>query len=264
MKNTNYDLSPTRAKYNSARLALLIIVIFTALNFLAAFVESYFLFSAYIPLLLIQVGYFLYAESGLVLFYVVTLVPAAALTVLYFLSWLFSKKKTGWMIAALIFFAIDTVTLLVDFVSWAAIGDFSFAIDLIIHIYILIALAVGVKHGADLKKETPIDYAAIKGNADESTDGEVMTRTLTITRKKRYAGAAVAMNIFVNGQPVATLKSGESVMLTVPQTAFVLGANLQSGFAANQAIIPAGETSLAYTAVLKTGFVTNDLTFVLS
>ena len=45
-------------------------------------------------------------------FFIATLVIAGAITLIYFLCWLFSKNfKMGWLIGALVMFVIDTVGL---------------------------------------------------------------------------------------------------------------------------------------------------------
>ncbi len=53
-----------------------------------------------------------YSDEGLYL--AVGLAFAVLVLVPYLLCWIFSKKRRGWMIAALVLFAVDTGALVVD------------------------------------------------------------------------------------------------------------------------------------------------------
>lgn len=105
------------ARYKGARGNLLAVVLFTLLNILLLISNSntFFLFSAYIPYALIDLGmlfcglypveyygeYFPISETfGPSVFAVVVI--AAIPLIVYFLAWIFSKKnKVGWVIVSL-------------------------------------------------------------------------------------------------------------------------------------------------------------------
>lgn len=81
-------------------------------------------------------------------FFVIAVVLAALIILLYFLSWLFAKKnKIGWMIFALVFFALDTVAML----AYYGINA-DMIVDIVFHAWVLISLATGISNYYKLKK----------------------------------------------------------------------------------------------------------------
>ena len=144
-------------KYNSCRVELLVVVLFTVINlFTLTFGNSYFLFSATFPALFPAVMSEIAAdteylasmgmtpEDGTILI-IVGLVIGLIMTVPYLLCWIFSKKRPGWMVAALVFFSIDCLLLILSL-------DLSMIADILIHAWVMFYLITGVKHGFKLKK----------------------------------------------------------------------------------------------------------------
>ena len=262
MNGQKLPLSQNTAKYNNMRLSLLLILIFSVINLFSPLLEFYMLFSAYIPQLLAQIGAYLYLTEGVLAFYIIMVILALILLVPYLLCWIFSKKKVGWMIAALVFFSIDTIFFFIDLVAYLAAGDYTFIMDLLFHIYALVSLGMGVKYGLDMKNEVVPDYAALSsqatGDADANAEG---VRELTLTRKKSFVGCAMKMIVYVNGNAVCELKNGESATVTVPVQSFALGAAFSNALVSNEALIGAGEGPLSYTLVLKSGFASNSILF---
>ena len=146
----------TQRKYNNCRANLLVVVLFTIINlFTLTFGNSYFLFSATLPALFPAVMSELAADTeylasmGILpeeasVLVIVGLVIGLILTVPYLLCWIFSKKRVGWMVAALVFFSIDCLLLLLSF-------DVSMIADILIHAWVMFYLITGVKHGFKLK-----------------------------------------------------------------------------------------------------------------
>lgn len=151
-------------KYSSACHNILLVVAFTAINIilLVANSNSYFLFSAYIPYALVDLGMFLcgmypaeyYTEffTGMEFLpkgvFVVTVAIAVIALVLYGLCWIFAKKfKVGWIIAALVFFSIDTIVLLL----FNGIM-FDFILDYVFHAWVIFSLINGLVAYTKLKK----------------------------------------------------------------------------------------------------------------
>lgn len=151
-------------KCSNASHNILLVVAFTAINIilLVANSNSYFLFSAYIPYALADIGMFLcgmypaeyYTEffPGMEFLpkgvFVVTLVIAVVILVLYLLCWIFARKfKIGWLITALVLFSIDTIVLLLfnGFVI-------DFVIDYIFHAWVIFSLINGLVAYTKLKK----------------------------------------------------------------------------------------------------------------
>lgn len=142
---TAYD--KLKRQYASARNNLILMLILTVVNVALLFVESSYmmLFSATVPYY--SMIFAILDTSGLLF------VPCVLITIIsliaYLLSWFFSKKHYGWMIAALVLFAIDTL-FLIGISYW--IGDFSGIFDFLIHAWVLYYLIIGVVSGVKLKK----------------------------------------------------------------------------------------------------------------
>jgi hypothetical protein len=164
-------------KYNNSRVELLVVLIFTVVNlFAVSFADRYFLFAATIPMLLplFSVGITadpelmtemgLMAEDATVLL-IVGLVVGLILTLPYLFCWIFSKKRVGWMVAALVFFGIDCLFLLVTF-------DLSMIPDILIHAWVMFYLITGVINGFKLKKMPEDEPLPEFGAAEGDTPAE--------------------------------------------------------------------------------------------
>lgn len=151
------------SKYASSRHNILLVVVFTVINLILLITNSntYFLFSAYLPYFIVDLGMFLCGKypaevytgefAGMDFtgneFFVATLVTAAVIVVLYLLSWILAKKKSGWMIFALVFFVLDTVAM------FAIIGiSADQIVDIIFHAWVIISLINGISAYSKLKK----------------------------------------------------------------------------------------------------------------
>ena len=146
----------TQMKYNRSRANLLLVIICTLVNlFTVTFSDTYFLFSATIPMLFpytmagIVADPEFMAEMGLTAEHsttliIVGLVIGLVLVLPYLFCWIFSKKRVGWLIASLVFFSIDCLFLLLSF-------DTSIIIDLLIHAWVMFYLVTGVINGKKLK-----------------------------------------------------------------------------------------------------------------
>ena len=153
-------------RYRNARSTLLGVMLFSAINVvMAAFgSDTYFLFSATIPYFIAMLGailcgrmsdeFYAYLELGemdflpgwlMIGFAVIALVLVAA----YFVLWLLSKHRVGWLIAALVFFALDTVLMFVLF------GFVGMILDIVFHIWVLVSLILGVVAYKQLQNMPP-------------------------------------------------------------------------------------------------------------
>lgn len=173
-------------RYKMARNNLLLVILFTLINCGLALLGggTYFLFSAFIPYMLVTVGmdlsgkfpedYYLdvYGEKPENLnllgdgFLVVMVVLAVIGLVLYFLAWLLSKNhKVGWLIFALVFFSMDTVA------TFLIAGlDITMIIDYLFHAWVIFELARGIHVHFKWKnmEEDPIPVVAGSENAAEA------------------------------------------------------------------------------------------------
>lgn len=150
-------------QYNNTRHNLLLVVIFSLVNIalLAANSNTYFVFSAFIPYAIVDVAMFLcgrypvefYEDMTGLYFYddsvfVAALIVALVMVAFYLLCWLLTKKgRAGWMIASLVFFALDTVLMLL--VNGL---DASMMMDIIFHGWVLVSLFLGIRAHFKLKK----------------------------------------------------------------------------------------------------------------
>ena len=265
--NNRQFLSQNEAKFRNARLSLLLIVVFSAVNiFSVVLLDTYFLFSAYIPQILASIGAMLYFDTGIVAIYFIFAVIGLLTVVPYLLCWIFSKKKQGWMIAALVMFSLDSVLFLIDFVSLLMQGDFSYIIDLAIRVWALVSLIFGVKYGLKTKAEAANKEPDEVCDVIEDTYEEVTEvayggaeRTVTVIRKKSYIGCAMPMICYANGKEVCQLKNGETKSFTVSDKPFELGAMFKNGMCSGSLSVDAGTDALNYKVAIKAGMIANTI-----
>ena len=131
----------------NGRYSLLLIVILTVVNLIMTILDTntYFLFSASVPYYLVFVG--MGIENGFVngawnvkgtLTYT-GLVIALVIVAVYLLCWLLSKKRAGWLTAALVLFIIDTVALVV--ITFALYDSpMGKLVDFLLHIWAIVEL----------------------------------------------------------------------------------------------------------------------------
>lgn len=155
-------------KYSSARANLLIVVAFTLINIVLAFTDSssYFLFSLFIPYMLVLLGAMLTgnlpgaytaAELEIIEFlpnavFIIMAIVAAAFLAVFVVSWVVTKKKPaiGWLIASLVLASIDTGI----FVLFGGIS-LDTLIDLAFHVWVIVSLAGGIGAHKKLKALPP-------------------------------------------------------------------------------------------------------------
>lgn len=147
------------SRFYSARHNMLLIFIFTLINIflLVTNANSYFLFSAFIPYMLVDFGMFycgLYpaevygefytgAEFLNISFMIICAIIAIVILLLYIASWLLSKKpRVGWMICALVFFTIDTAVMLAVLTVRGGLANS--ILDLLFHGWAILSMTRGV------------------------------------------------------------------------------------------------------------------------
>ena len=216
MNNTNTNpmnsMSPLaaqrrayEAKYSGARVNLLFVVALTALNIILLVTggSSYFLFSASIPYFIADIGMLLCGKyppdmyvgelEGMAIFepsvVAVFIIIALALVSIYLICWFFSKKKSGWLISALILFVVDTVGML------ALYGiALDFILDIVLHGYVIWSLVSGIRaHNALMKlpEDEPVCEAGdgyitvdpIAPTADEAAEEAAVTESVPTTEE---------------------------------------------------------------------------------
>lgn len=149
------------SRYKSARFDLLLVIIFTVLNIVLLFTgsESMMLFSATIPYFVVVVAHFTnLTYGGMDWFVTGSLILAFVILAVYLLCWFFSKKRRGWLIAALVLFSLDTVATVFLYMDDLAGG----MMDFLIHGAVIWYLVLGVKAGKQLKT-LPQEVVEVEG-----------------------------------------------------------------------------------------------------
>lgn len=153
-------------KYKRSRANLLLVIIVSVVNlFTLALNGSYFLFSASIPAIPVVLAMPM-SEEEVVVFsdFIVPIIIGIILTVPYLLCWVFSKKRVGWMIPALVFFSFDCLYLFL----LATIDPSAAIIDILFHAWVMFYLITGVINGFKLKKmpeDEPLPEFGAEGEA---------------------------------------------------------------------------------------------------
>ena len=141
---------------NGSRHNILLVVAFTIINviLLATNSNTYFLFSAYVPYMLMDYGMYFggmypaeyygeYFVAGMAQskgFFLCMIALIIVVLALYVLCWAFSKKNPkGWLIFALVLFGIDTVMLLVMLEL-----SFDLILDYVFHGWVIVSLVKGI------------------------------------------------------------------------------------------------------------------------
>ncbi len=144
------------ARYNGGRSNLLLVVAFTLINVIMAATggDSYFLFSAIVPYYIALNGAFAagamseeyYTEIGLIKpdtvdtgLLIGFIAIAVVILGLYLLCWFFSKKRSGWLMAALVLFTLDTAFL---FINYGIALDM--ILDILFHGWVLYSLIAAI------------------------------------------------------------------------------------------------------------------------
>ncbi len=213
---TGFNKMKNDMQFKQAKISLLFIIIFSAVNlFTIIFGDLYFLFSSYITTLFAYMGYAWYVEGAIAVAFVFIAIGIISL-VPYILCYIFAKKHVGWLIGALVLFSIDSVLVLIDFVSLILIGDISMLIDVLFHAYAIYALAVAIKYGYKVKedKEAPIEEDTYIPT-EYSEEMAQVTRKLVIERKKAFTSIGTILICYIDGKEVCRLKNGASATVTV-------------------------------------------------
>lgn len=210
--STMNELSNKQAletKYNNSRSNLLLVVVFTVVNLVLLITNSdtYFLFSAYIPYMLVTLGMMFcgmfpedyYGEefSGMEFLdtsvFAVFLGLALIIVALYLISWIFSKKnRVGWLIVSLVIFSVDTLAM------FALMGfELESIIDIVFHVWIIISLSLGINSHCKLKK-LPVQEADASQlqQTEERQEGFANSQTLRAADTNVKARTLIETEVF--------------------------------------------------------------------
>ncbi len=193
-KTPSLELSPRTklmSRYYSARNALMAIIVITIFNIIIALFGggTYYIFTAFVPYYAVLTGmlycgklpdewyegskseYLFYDSSYLV----IMIAFALAILAIFFICWLLSKKqKSGWLIAALVLFGIDTIGMLYFYGLYIDV-----LIDLACHVWIIVAMILGVVAAGKLKKMPPEEQ-----EEDEKEGEDYFPETIELRNRK--------------------------------------------------------------------------------
>lgn len=173
MRNSNVqsdERTKLTQKFNAARIDLLLVIVLTLLNILMFFAgsDTMMLFSASVP-------YYVLIIAAINDLLPMGMIVAVVSLGLYFLCWLGSKKRPGWLLLAMTLFIIDTLWLIMIYVS---VGELSGILDFVIHALVLYYLISGYVAARKLKAlpEAPVaqfdasdlEPTAPRGRIDEN------------------------------------------------------------------------------------------------
>ena len=172
-------------RYRTAGINVLWVVLFTVINIVLLVINSntYFLFSAFIPYALVDLGMYYcgkypaewyeelgqheFADTSLL---VILIVIAAVMCCLYLFCCLFcrkgDKRRVGWLITALVFIALDTGLMLL----LGSIADN--ILNVVFHGRIIVSLIMGISAHFKLKKlpeEEPVVVPQPEAETTEET-----------------------------------------------------------------------------------------------
>lgn len=194
--NPNSQHKGLHNTYNSARGNILLIAIVSFVNILLLVNNgsTYFLFSASIPYILTDLGMLLcemyppeaYLEfDGFVPlekpFFIIMLVISILVIAFYVLCYIFSnKRRVGWLIAALVAYALDTVVMLIYYEFHPEM-----IIEILLHGWIIVLLSLGIWAYCKMKKlpedipveDTTTDKENTEGAASNESTGKIITNS---------------------------------------------------------------------------------------
>ena len=155
------DLRQQVLKFEKARNNLLAVILFTVVNlFLSAFNANLnFVFSATLPQLVFEVVKAIGSDAGSNIFIIAGLIIAFITIIPYFIFWILARRARGLILAALIFFGIDSfllIILVLDMESKA-----SFLLEIVFHAWILYYLITGVIAWFKLRDVSKDEFKAI-------------------------------------------------------------------------------------------------------
>ena len=146
------------AAYKAARGNLLAMLVLTAVNTLLALTGSdrYYLFTDFAAYIWAVFARGFYDFTGEAKWLVLGAAGAVLVMAVYFLCWLLSKKRRGWLTAALVLFIVDTVALVV--IAFALYDSpMGKLVDFLLHIWAIVELVLAVRGSRKLKELPPTE-----------------------------------------------------------------------------------------------------------
>lgn len=158
--------------FKGGRSNLLLVLIFTVVNLVMVLMgsDSYWLFSAIIPYYLTLFG-IVWDGAVIGTLTITALVISAVILGAYLACWILSKKRTGWLVAALVLFVLDTLAML-GLMLLLGFGIMDMLFDVIFHAWVIFSLVRGCLAAKKLKEmpetvENPVPFQSEGPEVDE-------------------------------------------------------------------------------------------------
>lgn len=144
------------AAYKTARADLWILLALSTVNVIFALLgsDTYFLFSNFVSYLAAVYARAFYDYTWDPVYLVIGILIALVILVAYLLCCLLSKKKRGWLMAALALFSVDTAVMLIYYIVELSVTDIlTDILDFVFHGLVLWILIAGVRRSREAMEE---------------------------------------------------------------------------------------------------------------
>ena len=206
MEKRKMGNSPERV-YKSARIAIILLVALTIVNILMsiAHIDRYFVSSVFMSYFMVAIIPNVALGAGI----------AFAILVPYLLAFLLSKKKAGWMIAALVLFALDTLFVIFTMFLLYRIGEspWSMLLDLVLHAFVIFELVMGVKYREAATAEKDEDGPAMPSDEDGTYQEVVSIVALSKENGKHTMEASGVVRFYENEMAIGTVNTTQTVLI---------------------------------------------------
>ncbi|MCQ2425395.1 MAG: hypothetical protein MJ070_04565 [Lachnospiraceae bacterium] len=249
------------ADYQSARFSMLfyfIIGIVTPL--LMRFLSTLFFVSPFYSYALGIFGMALEEETGSPGIFFLFAALSAAISVIYLLSFLFSKKMRSWLVAGTVAYAIDTAGMIGFLILFFEPDLLIDLLGMIVFHFIELGIMIYALMKCKTVPEKPVPEAMrTVPDGEAPIDDALFVRTVTVERPKNFVGSLVTFYFFVGGKNLASVKNGKTVSFRIPAGECVLlitgsvkkDGSMNPNAYWNEFPIPAGETDVSYTVSMK-------------
>ena len=164
-------------RYKTARGSLLLMILVSVINTVMTATgnyETYYVFCDYLAYYCAVYGRVFYEQSGEMMYLILGCVAVAVILIPLLLCWIFSKKRRGWLIAALVMVSLDTLLIVADAIGYRDLGSL---VSIAFHIWIIVELVLAIRVG----KEAIAEMSGVKAVQDmqfhDASTGELPDTT---------------------------------------------------------------------------------------
>lgn len=242
--------------YQTARSSLILyFIIGIATPLLMRFLDMMFFISPFYSYILGIYGIVFEELTGSMGIFFLLTALSAAISVIFLLSFLFSKKMRSWFVVGTVAYGIDTAVMIGYLILFFEPELLAELIGMIIFHFIELGLLIYalVKCKTVPEKPVPESMRVIPGDT-APIDDTLFVRVMNVERPKNFVGSLVPFYFFVGGKNVASVKNGKTVSFRIPaeECTVVLANSVKKDGSMNpnafwnEFRIPAGETEVNY------------------